>query len=134
MEKTFLNTKSGLLSLLCSIFDLLGIVSPCLIEPKLIIQELWKRKVDWDDELPSDLKYRFQGWRSQLRSLPRIFINRYYGIDTHTETTELHFLADSSNQAYGVVVHLRYTTYSGMNKREASQRSKCSSQQIIFLE
>ena len=34
----------------------------------------------------------------------RIFINRYYGIDTCTETTELHFFADSSNQAYGVVV------------------------------
>ena len=53
--------------LLCSILDHLGIVSLCLIEPKLIIQELWKRKVDWDEELPSDLKYRFQEWRSQLR-------------------------------------------------------------------
>ena len=39
-DKTFLNTKHGLLSLLCSIFDPLGIVSPCLIEPRLIIQEL----------------------------------------------------------------------------------------------
>ena len=56
-DNTFLNTKRGLLSLFCSIFNSLGIVSPCLIEPKLIIQELWKRKVDWDEELPSDLKY-----------------------------------------------------------------------------
>ena len=55
--------------LLCSILDRLGIVSPCLIEPKLIIQELWKRKVDWDEELPSDLKYRFQEY------IPRIFIS-----------------------------------------------------------
>ena len=61
--------------LLCSILDHLGIVSPCLIEPKLIIQELWKRKVDWDEELPSDLKYRFQEWRSQLKYIPRIFIS-----------------------------------------------------------
>ena len=45
-DKTFLNTKRGLLSLLCSIFDPIGLVSPCLTEPKLIIQELWKRKVD----------------------------------------------------------------------------------------
>ena len=61
--------------LLCSILDHLGIVSPCLIEPKLIIQELWKRKVDWDEELPLDLKYRFQEWRSQLKYIPRIFIS-----------------------------------------------------------
>ena len=39
-EKKFLNTKRGLLSLLCSVFDLLGVVSSWLIEPKLIIKEL----------------------------------------------------------------------------------------------
>ena len=39
-DKTFLNTKRVLLSLFCSIFDPLGIVSPCLIGPNLIIQEL----------------------------------------------------------------------------------------------
>ena len=91
MDKAVLNTKRELLSLLCSIFDPLGIVSPCVAEPKLIMQELWKRKVDWAEELSSGLKYRFQKWLSQLRYIPRIFINRYYGIDTHTETAELHF-------------------------------------------
>ena len=45
-DKNFLNTKRGLINLLCSIFDPLGIVSPSLTEPKIIIQELWKRKVD----------------------------------------------------------------------------------------
>ena len=79
----------------------------CLIEPKLIIQELWKRKVDWDEELHSDLKYWFQEWESQLRHIPCIFINRYYDINTHTETTELRFFVDSSNQVYGVAVYLR---------------------------
>ena len=83
-DKNFLNTKRGLINLLCSIFDPLGIVSPSLTEPKIIIQELWKRKVDWDEELRSDLKYRYQESRSQLRYIPRIFISRYYGIDTHT--------------------------------------------------
>ena len=58
-DKNFLYTKRGLLSLLCSIFDPTGIVSPCLIEPKLIIQYLSKRKVDWSEKLLSDLKYRF---------------------------------------------------------------------------
>ena len=82
-DKTFLNTKCGLLSLVCFIFDPLRIVSPCLIEPKLIMQELWKQKVDWDEQLPSDSKYEFQEWLSQLRFIPHIFISRYHGIDTH---------------------------------------------------
>ena len=71
-----------------------------------MIQELWTRKVDWDEELPSDLKYQFQESRSQLRYILRIFIIRYYGIELHTKTTELHFFANSSNQAYSVVVCL----------------------------
>ena len=35
------NKKRGLLSALCSGFDPLGFVASCLIEPKLIIEELW---------------------------------------------------------------------------------------------
>ena len=38
--------------------------------------------------------------------MPRIFVNRYYSIDTHAKTTELHVFADSSNQEYGRVVCL----------------------------
>ena len=38
--------------------------------------------------------------------MPRIFMDRYYGIDTHTETTELHHFADSFNQAYVLVIYL----------------------------
>ena len=86
---------------------------------------------------------------------------------TNTKTTKLHHVADSSEQAFVVIVNLssklnndvkisfvlrkwsltpikvksltiktRTTgvTYSGTNKREANQRSKCSSQQIIILE
>ena len=49
------STKRGLLSFISSIFDPLGIVAPAVIEPKLIIQELWRRKIDWDSELPADL-------------------------------------------------------------------------------
>ena len=65
LDKTFQNTKRGLLSSIYPILKSPGIV--CLIEPNLIKQELWKSKVNCDDELPSDLKYQFQQWQSQLR-------------------------------------------------------------------
>ena len=53
-------TKRGILSYTSSIFDPLGILSPIILEPKLIIQSLWKEKVDWDDEIPYNLKNRFE--------------------------------------------------------------------------
>ena len=38
VSKTYLPTKRDLLSLLCSVFDPFGFITPCLLEPKLIIQ------------------------------------------------------------------------------------------------
>ena len=59
------------------------------------------------EELPSTLKYLFQELQSQLRGTPHILLNRYYGIDTHTEATSFHVFADSSSQRYGVLLYLR---------------------------
>ena len=87
-------------------------------------------------------------------------------VDTHTETTELYFLNDSSHKAYGAVVYLSsklnnvlkvsfvlgkwrlapineksltitklellVAFIKARKKRKASQRSKCSSQEIMF--
>ena len=44
--KRISNTNRGLLSALCSDFDPLGFLAPCLIELKLIIQELWQRNIE----------------------------------------------------------------------------------------
>ena len=30
-------------------------LAPGTLEPKLIIQELWKQKLDWNEQLPPDL-------------------------------------------------------------------------------
>ena len=40
--KNLPNTKRGILSLVASIFDPLGIVTPAILEAKRIIQSLWK--------------------------------------------------------------------------------------------
>ena len=40
IDNAYPNTKQGIISLLCSLFDPLGIVVPVLLEPKLIVQDL----------------------------------------------------------------------------------------------
>ena len=54
-------TKRGILSYTSSsIFDTLSILLPIILAPKLIIQSLWKEKVDQDDGIPYNLKNRFE--------------------------------------------------------------------------
>ena len=54
-------TKRGILSYTSSsIFDTLSILLRIILAPKLIIQSLWKEKVDQDDGIPYNLKNRFE--------------------------------------------------------------------------
>ncbi|XP_067933911.1 uncharacterized protein [Watersipora subatra] len=45
------NTRRGILSNVASIFDPLGLVSPVLLQDKSILEDICKRKLDWDDAL-----------------------------------------------------------------------------------
>ena len=105
--KRISNTKRGLLSALCSVFDTLGFVAPCLIEPKLIIQELWQRNVEWDQTLSADLEGRANKWINSVKYLSEIEVPRYYEINMSTKKPELHIFADSSSKAYGCATYFR---------------------------
>ena len=57
------NTKRGIISFTSSIFDPLEMNSPAILEPKLLIQELWKRNIDWDELIPLDILTRWNIWK-----------------------------------------------------------------------
>ena len=45
-------TKRKVLSIISAIFDPLGLLGPVIITTKIFMQQLWKKKFDWDDPLP----------------------------------------------------------------------------------
>ena len=59
------NTKRGILPFLSSVFDPLGVWTPSLLEPKLIIEELWKLKISWDEQIPKELECRWMLWKKR---------------------------------------------------------------------
>ena len=99
-------TTRGILSYTSSIFDPLGILSPIILEPKLIIQSLWKEKVDWDDEIPYNLKNRFEKWKENLKNWNAVEIPRWYYLDKNNDT-ELHIFTHACASAYGAVAYFR---------------------------
>ena len=46
-------TKRGVVSIVSSIFDPCGYLSPFTLRAKCLTQELWRQRVDWDEPLPS---------------------------------------------------------------------------------
>ncbi|KRX29755.1 hypothetical protein T05_1260, partial [Trichinella murrelli] len=69
---------------------------------------LWKKGLNWDDELPSDLQKEWQIWKMELSDISDIRIPRCL-IPFHGSTIkkiELHVFGDASETAYGAVVYI----------------------------
>ncbi|XP_068714030.1 uncharacterized protein [Montipora foliosa] len=62
----FPNTKRGELSATSSVFDPRGLAALYVLKAKLIVQELWKRHVEWDEVLPDDMLQQWQVWNGGL--------------------------------------------------------------------
>lgn len=48
-------TKRTILSNIAKLFDPLGFLSPIIITAKILMQELWTLKLNWDDPLPESI-------------------------------------------------------------------------------
>ena len=67
-------TKRSVLSAIASLFDPLQFFAPFTVRAKVLMQEIWMAGVDWDDELPENLKAKWEEWVSELPQLSNIVV------------------------------------------------------------
>ncbi|XP_057367014.1 uncharacterized protein LOC130688036 [Daphnia carinata] len=103
-------TKRNLVSVVATVYDPLGFVAPMVFAMKMLIQEVWRAKLDWDEELPEPLKCQFQKWCKGLSNLARITIPRCLVKEERPTTQQVHIFADASQLGFGAVACVR-TTY-----------------------
>ncbi|GFY34671.1 uncharacterized protein TNCV_1373621 [Trichonephila clavipes] len=48
-------SKRDVLSEITRVFDPLELLSPCIVFMKILLQELWKLNLEWDEPIPEDL-------------------------------------------------------------------------------
>ena len=109
MELTQPPTKRGILSGLSSVYDPLGLASPFILRARWIVQELFRRKVGWDEPVPEDLARSWAEWKVDLVEMQALRFPRCLGLPAGGESAkvELHHFCDASEKAYGVVSYLR---------------------------
>ncbi|XP_011858796.1 PREDICTED: uncharacterized protein LOC105556325, partial [Vollenhovia emeryi] len=98
-------TKRLVLSEVAQIFDPLGFASPVVIKAKILLQELWLHKLQWDDPLPSQLSTRWLSIREELTSLARLSIPRWLNTWSDSQV-ELHGFSDASQLAMAAVIYI----------------------------
>ena len=100
-EDSWRCTKRRVLSLVSSIYDPLGWVSPLTVRGKIFMQTLWKEKMGWDQTLNPDQIKVIRDILVDLRRVDEFFFPRHI---LH-EHTELHVFTDASSRAYGAAVY-----------------------------
>ena len=101
-------TKRNVLKFLASIYDPLGLFSPCTLKLKIFMQSCWKNKYDWSEILPSHLEAEWLKLRSSLLLLPNISLPRRYWKYTAIGEYSLHIFCDASKWAYACCAYLTY--------------------------
>ncbi|XP_072945690.1 uncharacterized protein [Epargyreus clarus] len=107
-------TKREALSAVMSIYDPLGLVSQYTITGKILLQQLWVKKVGWDEELPREEAEEFQQWVAGLQDISNLALPRCYSRDmTPSSELQLHIFNDASEQAYATTAYWRITHKDG---------------------
>ena len=105
-------TRRGILSVVSSVYDPLGMAAPVTLNGKMRVQDLCCLKLGWDDCIPDDVSTRWQQWLQTLQIfvIPSCYVPEDFGV---LFSVELHHFADACEFGYGCVSYLRFTNQLG---------------------
>nr|CAH7762680.1 unnamed protein product [Callosobruchus chinensis] len=98
-------TKRIILSRISTIFDPLGLVSPCIITAKVQLQKLWLENLTWDQPLPNNILSSWLEFSTDLDQLNDLLIKRKVTCDNYSQIS-LHGFADASESSYGACIYV----------------------------
>ena len=101
-------TKRNILKVASMFFDPLGLICPLVLQVKILFKEACSIKVNWDDELPTELIVKWKNFLKELKNLSALRFDRYLFSNQRNVTNfELHGFCDASLQAYSAVIYVR---------------------------
>ena len=109
------STKRGVLFVVSSLFDPLGLL-PFVFSAKIQLQDLWRDKIPWDQDIPAPYLSQWQRWLEELPHVVTINIPRCYKsqFSLTPSTIQLHNFADASRCGSAAVSYLRFVDERGV--------------------
>ena len=95
-------TKRIAASVVASVYDPLGLVSPVVLKGKLFLKTLWETKYAWDAVIPEPLITEFKSVCHSLKSVSDVEFPRFA---VKPGISDLHVFCDASQAAYGLVAY-----------------------------
>lgn len=110
MRADYHPTKREVLKVLMKTFDPLGLIAHYLVRGKIVLQEIWREGVGWDESIPADLSAAWKEFLHELCNIERLEIPRHYAAVTPSQSyVELIVFVDASEKAFAATAYFRFT-------------------------
>ncbi|XP_037042681.1 uncharacterized protein LOC119079015 [Bradysia coprophila] len=120
-------TKREVLRVLMSVFDPLGLIANVLVFGKILLQEVWRNKIEWDEKLPLPLHNKWISWIRALLHVEKLHIPRWYStklVPDVQNSIQLHTFVDASVEACAATTYLRIENEHGVDCCLVSAKTK----------
>ncbi|UYV84304.1 hypothetical protein LAZ67_X001786, partial [Cordylochernes scorpioides] len=105
-----IKSKRQIVSAIARIYDPCGWLSPTTVVLILLLQELWKLKIGWDEDIPASIQRKWNTFEREMKHFQQISIPRcIFQRNLLISNMQMHGFCDSSELAYSAVCYLRIT-------------------------
>jgi len=109
-------TRRQMLSLVASVYDPLGFVSPFIFKGRETLQKSIMEELTWDCKLTEELQKNIDHWRQTMIELRKIEIPRWTSmLGLEDCESRLIIFCDASFDGYGMVAYIRRSLIGGSN-------------------
>ncbi|XP_062714125.1 uncharacterized protein LOC134290910 [Aedes albopictus] len=128
-------TKREVLRVLMSIFDPLGLIAHFLMFLKVLLQEVWRSGVQWDEEITDDAFAKWQHWLKLLPQVEQVRVPRCYRSLTLTpeDEAELHIFADASESGMSAIAYLRFVKHQTIECRIVAAKTRVAPLKFVSI-
>ncbi|XP_047992723.1 uncharacterized protein LOC125231325 [Leguminivora glycinivorella] len=106
-------TKREALKVVMSVFDPLGLLTPIVIQGKILLQQIWRSGIGWDQDVQDDDHLIWKRWIGRLINVCTCKVPRHYVPEPTSCAIELHIFCDASEKAYASVAYWRFVREDG---------------------
>ena len=114
LTNTTSSTLRTVLSTVARVFDPLGILAPLVIKLKILLQNLWKSGISWDETMPSDFVPMIDKWVGQCKQVSSVRLPHLLGPQLSPSDIQLHVFCDASQDAMATCIYFRTACSSGI--------------------
>ncbi|XP_055591483.1 uncharacterized protein LOC129743473 [Uranotaenia lowii] len=129
-------TKRIALKCIMSMFDPKQFLAPLLIHGRILMQDVWRSGIGWDEKLLQAQYDVWVRWTSILSLAEAVEVPRCYlgtASSTAYSSVQLHIFVDAGENAYGSVAYFRFSDEKGVHCSFIEAKAKVAPLQYLSI-